>query len=219
MHWKTLPQVTNKVVVPEGNNNTWTGIEMKECIGVTIHNTGNPTAGALSHAKWMQSVEDKDQQKVGVHFFVDDKDIVETLPFNMVSWHAGDGGGSGNYKTISIELCENGDYEKTLQNTEELLHLLAKEFDYTLKVYKHQDWSGKYCPRVILNKGDWEEVKKRFEHALNPYIPIKFDQKIYEVQGFNDNGTTYVALRDLVETLDIGRVEWDDKEKIVEFYD
>jgi len=26
-------------------------------------------------------------------------------------------------------------------------------------VYKHQDWSGKYCPRVILTRNSWQQFR------------------------------------------------------------
>ena len=39
------------------------------------------------------------------------------IPLNEVARHAGDGGsGTGNRRSISIEICESGDRAKTLEN-------------------------------------------------------------------------------------------------------
>lgn len=51
------------------------------------------------------------------HFTVDEKEIYQHLPLNENGWHAGDGG-TGNRKSIGIEICENdGDFEKAVANT------------------------------------------------------------------------------------------------------
>ncbi len=60
-------------------------------VGVTVHNTGNatPTADARAHASYLQNVENDGMYFVGAHLFVDAERIVQTLPLNEVSWHAG----------------------------------------------------------------------------------------------------------------------------------
>ncbi len=148
------------IVKPKGKRNVRTMKPMKKVIGITNHNTANtsPTAGDEKHAEYLQKQENLDKQYVSVHFFVDEDSITQTVPITEITWHAGDGvDGKGNTQTISIEICENGNLEKAIQNAQILNACLIKTYP-ELKVYKHQDWSGKYCPRKILDiPNGWED--------------------------------------------------------------
>jgi N-acetyl-anhydromuramyl-L-alanine amidase AmpD len=156
-----------QIVEPKGKTNVRTLIKMKECIGITNHNTGNstPSAGDEVHAKWIQNVENDDKQYVSVHLFVDQDSITQTIPLDEVTFNAGDGKGDGNYKTISIEICENANVDKAEENAKKLNASLILTYP-TLKIFKHQDWSGKYCPRVILAKNGWN----KFVEDINIYV-------------------------------------------------
>lgn len=125
---------------------------------ITIHNTGNDTAGADAegHNKFLLG---GDGGATGWHFTVDDKTVIQHIPTNEVAYHAGDGGsGPGNSTSIGIEICENadGNFEKALANAVELIRQLMAEFKIPIdKVVKHQKWTGKYCPRKLITR--WEE--------------------------------------------------------------
>lgn len=112
-----------KIIKPKGKTNVRTLIKINECIGITNHNTGNitPTASDEMHAKWLQSVENVDKEYVSVHFFVDEDSIIQTVPIDEVTNNAGDGRGPGNFKTISIEICENGNEQKAEENAKNLM--------------------------------------------------------------------------------------------------
>lgn len=149
--------VLRRIIVPQGSRaNVRTGMALQGPIGITNHNTGNPapTADAKAHATWLQRMEAEDQLWIGAHFFVDSTCIVQTLPLNEVSWHAGDGDGPGNRQTISIEICETEPYAKAETHAITLNAALLHAYPGT-KLYKHQDWSGKYCPRKILDRNGW----------------------------------------------------------------
>lgn len=152
--------VKRDIVEPKGLKNVRTLIKMSQTIGITYHNTGNsaPTAGDEAHANWLQNVENADKEYVSVHFFVDENSITQTVPIDEVTYHAGDGKGNGNYKTISIEICENANIQKAEENAQKLGAALRKTFN-GLNIYKHQDWNGKYCPHVILSRGGWDKFK------------------------------------------------------------
>lgn len=148
--------------------NVRTGLAMEGPYGVTLHNTGNNnlTADARNHAAWLAQVEKEDQLYVGAHFFTDAHRIVQTLPINEVAWHAGDGAkGQGNRRTIAIEICETRPYAQGEAHALRLAAELLKAFPQA-KLFKHQDFTGKYCPRVILSEGRWESVKERVENML-----------------------------------------------------
>ena len=154
----TVP-IVRQVVQSVGHaNNVRTHVPLEGPVGVTIHNTGNSaeTADALAHARWLASVEAADELYIGAHFFVDAQRIVQTLPINEVSWHAGDGMGKGNTATISIEICETAPYERAEANAMALAAALLDTYGIN-DLYTHEMWSGKYCRRLILvREGGWQ---------------------------------------------------------------
>lgn len=84
--------------------------------------------------------------------------MIECLPLTENAWHAGDGSGtaSGNRTSIGIEICESGDYSKALANATELAAKLLKQFGWgTERLFRHYDWSGKICPRLMYDAGKW----------------------------------------------------------------
>ncbi len=126
---------------------------------ITVHNTANTEKGANAamHARYVKNPE----TATSWHFTVDDKEIYQHLPLNENGWHAGDGNrGTGNRKSIGIEICENsdGDFEKAVANAQWLIKKLMKEQGISLaNVVPHQHWSGKYCPRKLLDR--WDSFK------------------------------------------------------------
>lgn len=133
---------------------------------ITIHNTGNTKAssGALNHSKYMNGAGC--HKYASYNYVVDDLYVIELIPPDEVSYHAGDGAkGKGNHFSISIEICENsdGDLVKATNNAVELVRWLLKEYSIKPeKIYQHNHWSGKDCPQR-LRKGEpysWEEFLK-----------------------------------------------------------
>lgn len=123
------------------------------CKYITIHNTGNGAEGAdaAAHAKYLQTVNDQ----VSWHYTVDDKEIYQHLPDNETAYHAGDGKGDGNRKSIGIEICDNpdGDLLKATDNAVKLVARLCKKHNIPpVNVVQHNHWSGKNCP-VELRAG------------------------------------------------------------------
>lgn len=152
-----------RIIAPAGRvANVRTRLPLQGPMGVTLHNTGNPspTADARNHAAWLRTVEAEDRTYIGAHFFVDPARIVQTLPLDEVAWHAGDGQGPGNLKTIAIEICEVAPYTKAETNALHLAAALLNHFPQA-QLYKHQDFSGKFCPRIILGEGRWPQVASR----------------------------------------------------------
>jgi|GEM_PF-844645 len=172
--------VKTKIINPNGKGNVRTLKEMKNPIGITIHNTGNSSkaAGDELHAEWLQNVENADSIYVSPHFFVDYDSIIQVIPLNEVGYHAGDGKGDGNYRTIAIEICENMNLELAEENGKKLVAALLMTYP-TFKLYKHQDWSGKYCPHVILDKKNgWNNFKKDvYDYIDSDQVRMVYDPK------------------------------------------
>lgn len=145
-----------KDFIPVGHNNR-PGYAMDPAY-ITVHNTANTAKGASAamHARYEKNPE----TPTSWHFTVDDKEIYQHLPLNESGWHAGDGNGTGNRKSIGIEICENsdGDFEKAVANAQWLIKKLMKEQGISLaNVVPHKHWSGKQCPRKLLDR--WDSFK------------------------------------------------------------
>lgn len=72
-----------------------------------VHSTASPGVMApIWHQLWNKSLREGGTE-VAVHAFVDDKCIMQYLPWCLRAWHCGEGkNGSGNDTHISIEMCE-----------------------------------------------------------------------------------------------------------------
>ena len=130
-----------------------------EAQSITIHETDNKRVGAdgRAHTEYVDNVNNY----VSWHFTVDDEKIYQELPIIENAWHAGDGGqGMGNRTSIAIEICVNddGDFMRAKENAKKLIRYLMEETGID-EIYSHHFWSGKYCPRNILNSG-WDEFVK-----------------------------------------------------------
>lgn len=148
--------------IPVGNGNR-PGYAMTPAY-VTVHNTANTSKGAdaKSHATYVKRATTEESW----HFTVDDRAIFQHLPLNENGWHAGDGHGNGNRKSIGIEICENvdGNFPQAVKHAQWLIQKILREHHIPLKnVVTHQHWSGKTCPRLLLST--WDEFKKGIESA------------------------------------------------------
>lgn len=133
---------------------------------VVIHNTRNKhkNAGAKMHRDYAEG----NSRGASYHWAVDEDYAYAIIPENENAWHAGDGyNGKGNRKGIAIEMCENGNYEKTFKNTANLAAQRLKSHGLNISALKrHKDFSGKYCPAWIMEHGDWN----RFINTVKSYL-------------------------------------------------
>lgn len=125
---------------------------------ITIHETENRDEGAdaEAHATYLENGAGGAEKSW--HFTVDSKSIYQHLPTNENGWHAGDGGsGTGNRKSIGIEICENadGDFDKAVKNAVWLIQKLMDEHNIPVsRIVPHKKWSGKNCPNNLLRQWD-----------------------------------------------------------------
>ncbi|WP_442601714.1 peptidoglycan recognition protein family protein [Paenibacillus sp. KN14-4R] len=126
---------------------------------ITIHNTGNPTSTAKNERSWLTNPTNN--RTASYHIVVDEHEAIECLPLDEVGWHAGDGNGDGNMRSIGIEICESGNYKKSLDNAAELVVKLLSERSWGVdRLRRHYDWSGKICPRLMYDGGNWTGWKR-----------------------------------------------------------
>ena len=192
------------------------GYSMKP-LYITIHDTANKGkgAGAKAHNAYVHN----NAPNPSWHFSVDDKIVYQHLPLDENGWHAGDGtNGTGNRKSIAIEICENsdGNRAKAEANAVWLVAKLVREVK-TLKAFpgcmkQHYDWSGKNCPNVLRGrKGGWAGFLAAVEKELNPPKPapklpaitkeigIRVDGKAVKEVGYLIDNATYVRAAYLIE--------------------
>ncbi|OYD06257.1 peptidoglycan-binding protein [Paludifilum halophilum] len=142
----------NKKYIPVSHKKTRPGYQINPRY-ITVHNTGNTSAGAdaEAHARLLYN---GNSRQASWHFTVDDKEIWQHLPTDENGWHAGDGRGSGNMASIGVEICENrdGDFAKAEANAAQLVRHLCDELDIPVsRVVPHRHWSGKNCPHRTLH--------------------------------------------------------------------
>ncbi len=88
------------------------------------------------------------------------------------AWACGDGNGSGNRKSISVEICYSlsggNRYYKAEDNAAIVVAQLMKQYNIPIsKVRTHQSWNGKYCPHRMLAEGRWNNFIERVQNAYN----------------------------------------------------
>lgn len=137
-------------------------------IGITVHNTAND-ATAMNEINYMI----RNDAYNSFHYAVDDKEIVQGLPLDRNGFHASDGAnGTGNRKTIGIEICyskSGGDkFIKAEQNAVDLIVYLIKKYNWNIScVKRHYDYAPdkKYCPHRTMDLG-WDRFLKMIKDKL-----------------------------------------------------
>ncbi|WP_242276657.1 N-acetylmuramoyl-L-alanine amidase C-terminal domain-containing protein [Bacillus cereus group sp. BfR-BA-01445] len=122
---------------------------------ITVHNTYND-ASAENEVSYMIT----NNNEVSFHIAVDDKKAIQGIPLERNAWACGDGNGSGNRESISVEICyskSGGDrYYKAEENAVYVVQQLMSMYNIPIEnVRTHQSWSGKYCPHRMLAEGRW----------------------------------------------------------------
>ena len=134
---------------------------------ITVHNTYND-ASAMSEISYMLG----NNLKTSFHVAVDNERVVKGIPFTRNAYHAGDGkNGTGNRKSIGIEICYSKSGGERFDEAEELaaeyIAYLLKQYGWGIdRVKKHQDWSGKYCPHRTLDYG-WDRFLDKIKYYMN----------------------------------------------------
>ena len=179
---------TRKIAMP--------GVSMAgKIMGVTIHNTewistGTNTTPAEQYTRATVNGNMKD---VRVHYYVDHKCAWQNLPLTLSGWHAADGSGNGNRRTIAIECIMSGNYNENDRASEDNAARLAAELlkTYGLSIdnlYTHTHWLNvrdgykgsvdylntlkrknvKYCPLYILPH--WQAFKAKVAQYLGASV-------------------------------------------------
>lgn len=188
--------------------------ELTDVIGVTIHNTDwiNTASGTHPSEQYTRATYNGNMGDVRVHFYVDDVDAWQNLPLSLSGWHAADGDGPGNRKTIAIECIMSSNYTSTDQKSEDnAARLCAYLLDkYKLGIdhlYTHQHWyPAKYCPAYILPHYDKfvSKVKSYMKGSQPATTPTTDASEMYRVRkSWGDAKSQVGAYRNLQSAKDL----------------
>ena len=160
-------------------------------IGVTVHNTDWITvaSGTAPAEQYTRATVNNNMKDVRVHYYVDNVCAWQNLPHSLSGWHAADGSGNGNRRTIAIECIMSSAYNVTDKKSEDncarLAAALLKKYGLDINhLYTHTHWlnvcdgkSGsvdylntarnpyKMCPAYILPH--WVAFKAKVQSYLN----------------------------------------------------
>lgn len=173
---------------------------------ITVHNTAND-APAVNEIDYMIG----NNNQVSYHVAVDDKEVIQAIPFNRNAWHCGDGGGStdpnalkkGNRLSIGVEICYSKSggvrYGAAEENAVQYIAKLLKQFGWGIeRVKKHQDWNGKYCPHRILSEDRWNSFLNRIKKAMESNESEQQTEKGDDIMKFTST-TAKAAVRDYIQ--------------------
>lgn len=134
---------------------------------ITIHNTSN-SASAQNEITYMKN----NNNATSYHVCVDEKYVIQAIPFNRNAFHAGDGAnGTGNRQSIGIEIARStGDinlFKQAEQNCAMYVAQLLKNYGWDIdRVKRHKDWSGKNCPHRTMELG-WTRFLNMIQKELD----------------------------------------------------
>ena len=148
---------------------------------IVIHDTGNRSAGAdaMAHYRYLNHAK----RYGSAHYYVDDKQIIQTIGDSLVAWSVGDmwarrfrtRSDVTNWNSLNVEMCINrdGDYEKTWENTVELVKNLLIVFPQC-EVVRHFDATGKPCPGSMRaeNWKLWDEFLSDIKQPMKLRIDL-----------------------------------------------
>lgn len=145
---------------------------------LVYHYTGNKNDTAIANAKYFKTTNTR---AAGAHYFVDSKDVYQSIDDLRIAWAVGGakysncnvtGGGTmykkvTNTNSISIEMCStNGAIsEETIENAVELGKKLMAKYNIPIEnVYMHFDITGKPC---VGYNGWWNNGRTKWIEFKN----------------------------------------------------
>lgn len=171
------------------NNIDMPSVSMEgKIIGVTIHNTPWITTAARTTPaeQYTRATVNGNMNDVRVHYYVDNVCAWQNLPLTLSGWHAADGSGNGNRRTIAIECIMSSAYndkdKKSEDNAARLAAALLKKYKLGINaLYTHNHWySRKYCPAYILPH--WDKFKAKVQSYMNSGSSAPATTQLYRVR-------------------------------------
>lgn len=150
----------------------------RKVIYIVMHYTGNEQDSAKANANYFKGAN----RGASAHFFVDDKNIYNTVALKNVAYHCG----ATSYKhsscrndnSFGIEMCTSGDYKVSAKTKTNAAYLVAnlckragiKASELDKYLLRHYDITGKNCPAQMAgaNNAEWIAFKKQVKKIMEP---------------------------------------------------
>lgn len=161
-------------IVPQANRHATfgTGNPKKKLV---VHQTGNIKTGA--NAQVHADLQSRGWRNASWHIQSDDKEIIQSWPFEYRLWHASTGNmvNGGNNVGIGWEICINsdGNYLKSLEVAAKGIAKVMKDEGIPmsgLTTHNAEDPNNKWCPAQILSGKDgvnWSDFRAMVQAELN----------------------------------------------------
>ena len=132
-------------------------------IGVTVHNTDwiSVASETTPAEQYTRATVNGNMKDVRVHYYVDNTCAWQNLPLSLSGWHAADGSGNGNRRTIAIECIMSSAYNVTDKKSEDNCARLAAAL---LKKYGKQVYPAKKSVDEVTREviqGKWGNGSER----------------------------------------------------------
>ena len=189
-------------------------------IGVTVHNTDwiSVASGTNTAEQYTRATVNGNMNDVRVHYYVDNTCTWQNLPLTLSGWHAADGSGNGNRRTIAIECIMSGAYNSTDKKSEDscarLAAALLKQYGLGIShLYTHTHWlnvrdgkSGtvdqlntmynryKMCPLYILPH--WSAFKSKVQSYMKSGTSVSKNpttKQLYRVRKSWSNAKSQIG--------------------------
>ena len=147
---------------------------------IVVHYTSNHGDTAKNNADYFA----REVVGASAHFFVDEKEVWESVPENRIAWHCG----AKQYKhpecrnsnSIGVEICMNDKKGKvrygSINQAAKLVRELMQRYGIPPEhVIRHHDVTGKYCPAPMV---DDPRLWQAFKNNLTEVTEMRY--KYYE---------------------------------------
>ena len=182
-------------------------------IGIVVHETATPGATAEREYQYFNSAD----RGASAHAFVDGEDVIQTIPYDEVAWHAGP---TANSRYIGIELCRPSGHDpekfgRVWNNAVSLFADLFREHGFgEVKVLRSKISPGRVCASksrevTVDNLLSHAEVSSRWresDHTDPVGYFAEYGKTVNEfrdaVQNELNGGAEVAAINDLVTRMD-----------------
>ena len=172
---------------------------------IVVHYTGNDGDTARGNLLYFH----ENVVKASAHFFVDEKEICCSVPWDNVAWHCGAKSyvheDCRNANSIGIEMCSRKDkdgayyfHTQTVRRCAEFVAQQMKNYKIPIEnVVRHYDVTGKLCPRPFVDNWEWLSFKE--------LVLFYYKQKVGETMTYYETiesipaGEQREIVRELVE--------------------
>ena len=181
---------------------------------LVIHYTSGNGDTAAENATYFS----RDFTETSAHYFVDDKEIWQSVPDNYTAWHCGTKNtyyhpDCRNKNSIGIELCsrknDNGYYftQQTRERAVRLTKRLMKKYKIPIThILRHYDITHKTCPEPLVRDSyAWSQFKAELEREKEE--PMTIYHKLEEVPAWGKETVKFLLEKGYISGDDNGDLD------------